>query len=231
MSNFRVSLSALTLAAAVLSGRPALAGDLEPSTQAFINGLAGGRPIYTLPVPAAREVLEGAQRAAPVALAPATFEDRDLPVGPTGKTPVRIYRPVATTGKLPVIVYVHGGGWVLGSKNTHDRLARELSVGAKALVVFVDYDRSPEARYPVAIEQIYGTLVYVAAHANEFGADARHIAVAGDSVGGNMSAVTALLAKERKGPKLAAQLLIYPVTDSSMSTPSYTEFANGPWLT
>lgn len=231
MFKFRISLSAFALSAAVLSGSPALAGNLEPSTEAFINGLAGSRPIYTLPVPAARDVLEGAQKSVAVTLAPASVQDRVLPVGPTGRTNVRVYRPAGTNDALPVVIYAHGGGWVLGSKATHDRLSRELSVGANAVVVFVDYERSPEARYPVAIEQIYATLTYVAAHADQFGADVGRIAVAGDSVGGNMSAVTALLAKERHGPKLSAQLLIYPVTDASMATASYREFANGPWLT
>lgn len=231
MSRLPAFVTSLAAAAAVLGASPAFAGELEPATQHFIDGLAGGKPIYTLPVPAAREVLEGAQRSVAVALAPARFEDRILPVGPTGRTSVRIYRPEGANGALPVVIYAHGGGWVLGSKTTHDRLARELSVGANAVVVFVDYDRSPEARYPVAIEQIYGTLAYVAAHAGEFGADASRIAVAGDSVGGNMAAVTAILAKERHGPALAGQLLIYPVTDAAMNTPSYTEFGTGPWLT
>ena len=225
------TLTTLTVAAAALAAVPAFAAELEPTTQAFIDSLAGGKPIYTLPVPAARDVLEGAQKSVTVALAPARFEDRVLPVGPSGKTSVRIYRPEGATGALPVVIYSHGGGWVLGSKTTHDRLVRELSVGAHAVIVFVDFDRSPEARYPVAIEQVYGTLTYVAAHPDEFGADTSRIALVGDSVGGKMTAVTALLDKERHGPRLAGQLLIYPVTDASMSSGSYTQFADGPWLT
>ncbi|MEI9850260.1 MAG: alpha/beta hydrolase [Sphingomonas sp.] len=226
------SLAALFLASAMMAaGLPAYAQQLEPRTQAFIDGLAGGQPIYTLPVPAARDVLSGAQKSVPVKLAPATFEDRVLPVGPTGRTAVRVYRPEGATGPLPVVIYAHGGGWVLGDKATHERLVREIAAGANAVVVFVDYERSPESRYPVAIEQVYGTLAYVAQHAGEFGADAGRIALAGDSVGGNMSAVVAIMAKERSGPKLAAQVLIYPVTDASMSTPSYAEFGEGPWLT
>ena len=231
MSKVCSTLSTLALSAAVLAQAPAHAADLEPATQAFIDSLAGGKPIYTLPVAQARDVLEGAQNSVPVALAPVTYADREIPVGPTGRTAVRIYRPEGAKGDLPVVVYAHGGGWVLGSKTTHDRLVRELAVGANAVVVFVDFDRSPEARYPVAIEQTYGTLTYVAAHPAEFGADATRIALAGDSVGGNMTAVAAIMAKERKGPKLAAQVLIYPVTDASMSSGSYTTFADGPWLT
>jgi acetyl esterase len=126
---------------------------------------------------------------------------------------------------------MHGGGWVLGDTQTHDRLVRELAVGANAVLIFVDYDRSPESRFPVAIEEGYAVAKYVAERAAEFGVDPRRLAVAGDSVGGNMAAVIALLAKERKGPELAAQVLMYPVTDGSMSTASYREFAEGPWLT
>ena len=119
----------------------------------------------------------------------------------------------------------------MGDAATHDRLVRELAVGANAVVIFVDYDRSPEARYPVAIEQDYAVTEYVAAHAGEFGVDARRLAIAGDSVGGNMTAVVSLLAKERHGPAISAQVLFYPVTDASLSQRSYTEFAEGPWLT
>lgn len=204
---------------------------LEPDTQAFIDSLEGNPPIYTLSPADARDVLSGAQKSVNVKLAPADFEDRVLSVGPTGQTKIRIYRPTGAEGALPVVVYLHGGGWVLGDADTHDRLSRELAVGANAVVVFVDYERSPEQRYPVALEQSYAVYDYVAGHADEFGADASRIVIAGDSVGGNMATVVALLAKERGGPAITAQLLLYPVTDASMSTPSYSQFADGPWLT
>lgn len=205
--------------------------ELEPTTQAFIDSLVGTTPIYTLTPEDARNVLAGAQKSVSVKLAPARSEDRVLNVGPKGRTQIRIYRPESANGPLPVVIYTHGGGWVLGDRETHDRLVRELTVGANAVVVFVDYDRSPESRYPVAVEESYAVLKYVAEHPDEFGADASRIAIAGDSVGGNMTAVVALLAKERKGPDVKAQLLFYPVTDASMSTVSYQEFAEGPWLT
>ena len=206
-------------------------GQLEHGTQAFIDSLAGATPLYTLSPDAARAVLTGAQKSVSVKLAPASVEDRVLDVGPKGRTNIRLYRPAAARGALPVVVYTHGGGWVLGDRETHDRLVRELTVGANAVVVFVDYDRSPESRYPVAVEESYEVLKYVAQHPDEFGADASRIAIAGDSVGGNMTAAIALLAKERKGPEITAQLLFYPVTDASMSTASYSQFAEGPWLT
>jgi acetyl esterase len=213
------------------SATPSVGARLEPATQAFIDSLASAKPIYTLSPKEARAVLAGAQKSVSVTLAPASSEDRVLEVGPKGRTNIRIYRPAAARGTLPVVVYVHGGGWVLGDRETHDRLVRELTVGADAVVVFVDYDRSPEARYPVAVEEGYEVLRYVAEHPDEFGADASRVAMAGDSVGGNMTAAIALLAKERKGPALKAQLLFYPVTDASMSTASYSQFAEGPWLT
>ena len=204
---------------------------LEATTQAFVDSLVGATPIYTLSPEAARNVLAGAQKSVSVKLAPARSEDRVLNIGPKGRTDIRIYRPESAKGPLPVVIYTHGGGWVLGDRETHDRLVRELTIGANAVVVFVDYDRSPESRYPIAVEESYAVLKYVAEHPDEFGADASRIAIAGDSVGGNMTAVVALLAKERKGPYVKAQLLFYPVTDASMSTSSYKEFAEGPWLT
>ena len=144
---------------------------------------------------------------------------------------VRIYRPKGVKGLLPVVMYFHGGGWILGSKNIHDRLLRDLVNGTNATFVFVNYTPSPEAQFPVPIEQDYAATKYVAEHGKEFGLDSSRLAVAGDSVGGNMVAVVTQLAKERKGPVIRYQVLLYPVTDSSLFQESYEEFANGPWLT
>jgi acetyl esterase len=210
---------------------PFPAENLDPATRIFVDGLAGSPPIYTLTPDAARAVLSGAQKSATVALPEVSSEDQVLMVGPEGRTSIRVLRPAGASGTLPIVVYIHGGGWVLGDKETHDRLIREFAVGANAVVIFVDYDRSPESRYPSAIEQSYAVTKYVASHPAEFGADASRLAIAGDSVGGNMAAVVALMAKERQGPSIIAQLLFYPVTDASMSTGSYAEFAEGPWLT
>jgi acetyl esterase/lipase len=128
-------------------------------------------------------------------------------------------------------MYYHGGGWVLGSKNTHDRLLRDLVNGTNAAFVFVNYTPSPEAQFPIPIEQGYVAMKYVAEHGDELGFDTTRLALAGDSVGGNMTAVVAQLAKERKGPAIRYQVLFYPVTDASLSQGSYKDFANGPWLT
>jgi acetyl esterase len=205
---------------------------LEPATQKFIDALAaaGGPPIYTLSPDAARDVLAGAQ-AQPVTKLPASIEDTTFPVGPTGSVRIRIVRPQGASGALPVVMHFHGGGWVLGDKETHDRMTRELAVGANAVVVFVDYDRSPEAQYPVAIEQAYAATKYVAEHGRELAVDPTRLAIVGDSVGGNMAAAVTLMAKERGGPKIAFQVLFYPVTHANFETGSYNAFADGPWLT
>ena len=203
---------------------------LELHTQEFVDSLAGAPPIYTLSLVDARSVLAQAQ-SIPVGKPSAQTEDIALPVGPTGSVPIRVIRPVGATEVLPVVMYFHGGGWVLGDRDTHDRLVREIAVGAQAAVVFVDYARAPEARYPVAIEQAYAATRYVADNAAELGIDPLRLAVAGDSVGGNMAAAVTLIAKQRRGPNIAFQLLFYPVTDSDFDTPSYNQFADGPWLT
>lgn len=218
------------LAALALAGQVAAGPVLDPKVQAIIDGLAGGPPIYTLSPAQAREVLVGAQSAS-VSAPAVEIEDRVLPVGPTGSTRVRILKPTDVQSNAPALIYYHGAGWVMGDTKTHDRLVRELAAGTNAVVIFVDYERSPEHRFPVAIEQDYAVLEYVATNPGQFGIDANRIAIGGDSVGGNMTAAVSLLAKQRGGPSLRAQLLFYPVTDASMSTPSYREFADGPWLT
>ncbi|UIX28634.1 alpha/beta hydrolase [Streptomyces sp. GQFP] len=148
-----------------------------------------------------------------------------------GDVPVRIVRPLGGRGTLPVVLYVHGGGWVMGSAGTHDRLVRELAVGTNAAVAFVEYDRAPEARYPVAVEQAYATARWITANGAELGLDSSRLAVAGDSVGGNMTAALTLMAKRRGDVTFVHQSLYYPVTDAAQNTDSYREFADGPYLT
>ena len=204
---------------------------LEPKTQAFVDALRaqGSKPIHELSYGEAREVLEDAQ--AGTTTLPAEVEETVLPIGPTGEVAVRIYRPKGTQGPLPVVMYFHGGGWVLGSKHTHDRLLRDLANGSHAAFVFVSYTPAPEAQFPVPIEQAYAATAYIAEHGEDLDLDTSRLAVAGDSVGGNMVAVVTQLAKRRKGPAIRYQVLFYPVTDSSFSQDSYEEFADGPWLT
>jgi acetyl esterase len=227
-----VSAAAIAAASAAVTPSIAAAGDvvLEPKTQGFIDSLAGAPPIYTLSPTDARNLLAGAQKG-DVRKLTAVVQDKVLNVGPTGRTKIRITKPAGAKGALPVIIYVHGGGWVMGDADTHDRLVREIANGAQAAVVFVDYERSPEARYPIAVEQVYATAKYVTEHPKEFGVDASRLAVVGDSVGGNMAAAFTLLAKQRGGPQIDQQVLFYPVTDANFETGSYNQFANGPWLT
>ena len=147
-----------------------------------------------------------------------------------GSVDVRIVKPAGATGSLPVIVYIHGAGWVFGNAGTHDRLVRELAVGAGAAVVFPEYDLSPEVTYPVAVEQSYATAAWVARQGAEHGLDTSRIAIAGDSVGGGMSAAVTLLAKQRGDVAFRQQVLFYPVTDAAFDTDSYHEFAEGYFL-
>jgi acetyl esterase len=128
------------------------------------------------------------------------------------------------------VLYTHGAGWVFGDVHTHDRLVRELTTRAEAATVFVSYSLSPEAKYPTAIEEIYAALEWIAASGADHDLDPNRIAVAGDSVGGNMTAAVTIMAKQRGGPRIAGQLLYYPVTDAAFDTASYHQFATGYWL-
>ena len=205
---------------------------LEPAAQALSDALAtaGGPPLYTLSPEDARAVLDRAQ-AGDVALAPATIEERTIPVGPSGQVSITIVRPVGATAPLPVVVYIRGVGWILGNFGTHERLVRDLAARTGAAFVFVNYTPSPEARYPVAIEEAHAAATWVSGHGSEIGVDATRMAIAGDSVGGNMTAAVTLLAKQRGGPTFRLQALFYPVTNAAFDTASYAEFADGPWLT
>src|SRR3712207_280077 len=161
---------------------------LEPVTQQLVDGLAGEPLVHTLSPAEARLFLARAQ-SAPVGKPVVRYQELTCPAGPTGSLRLRIVEPGRANGVLPVVMYFHGGGWVLGDADTHDRLVRELAVEAGAALVLVDYDHSPEARYPVAIEQAYAATAYVAAHGRELGIDATRLAVAGDDVGATMATV------------------------------------------
>ncbi|WP_433572100.1 alpha/beta hydrolase [Streptomyces sp. CA-251247] len=202
---------------------------LETAAQEFADATAKPPFLYELGPEGARKVLDDLQ-AAPVEK-PDVAEKWITVSAEVGDVRVRIVKPVGSQGPLPAVLYVHGGGWVLGNAGTHDRLVRELAVGANAAVVFVEYDRSPEATYPVAIEQAYAAARWITARGAEEGLDAARLAVAGDSVGGNMAAALTLMAKQRGDVTFVHQSLYYPVTDAAQNTESYREFADGPFLT
>ena len=203
---------------------------LETAAQEFADATSHPPFIYQLSPDKAREVLEDVQRS-PIDKPDVDIEDITITGGPHGQIAVRLIKPAGATGTLPVILYVHGAGWVLGSPQTHDLLVRNLAVGAHAAVVFPDYRRAPEAQYPSQIEEAYATAAWIVDHGAEHDLDPSRLAIAGDSVGGNMTIAVTLMAKERGGPSFAAQLLYYPVTDAGMDTDSYHEFAEGYFLT
>jgi acetyl esterase/lipase len=202
---------------------------LEPAAQAFVEATATPPFLYQLDPVEGRKVVDDVQSGE---IAEPAIDEEWVAVegGPTGPVDVRIVKPRGATGPLPVVLYMHGGGWVFGNARSHDRLVRELAVGADVAVVFVEYTPSPEARYPVAIEQGYRAAQWIGTDGAAHGLDASRLAVAGDSVGGNMTAALTLMAKERGDVTFAAQLLFYPVTDANFDTGSYQRFATGYFL-
>lgn len=201
---------------------------LEAAAQQFVEVASKPPFLYQMTPVEARNVLNGVQ-AGPVPKP--DIEEKWVTVPASlGDVRVRIVKPVGSPGRLPVILYMHGGGWVLGNAGTHDRLVRELSVGTGAAVAFVEYSPAPEAHYPVQIEQGYATAQWLTARGPAEGVDPNRMAVAGDSVGGNTAAVLALLAQSRGDVRFVQQSLYYPVTDAAQDTDSYREFKDGPYL-
>jgi len=198
---------------------------LEPAAKAFCEATAKPPFLFDLGPEKGRGVVDEVQGGATVK-PPVDIEELQVP----GGVSIRILRPQGGPKTLPVVLYIHGAGWVFGNAHTHDRLCRELCVGAQAAVVFPNYTLSPEARYPQAIEESYAVMQWIARHGLEHGLDAGRMAVAGDSVGGNMAIAMTHMAKQRKGPALRFQLLFYPVTDANFDTGSYHEFAEGFFL-
>ncbi|MDQ1051558.1 alpha/beta hydrolase [Streptomyces sp. V4I2] len=202
---------------------------LEPAAQQFADATSQPPFLYEMGPEKARRVLDDLQ-AEPIAKLEVDSEWITVPAD-VGDVRVRIIRPRSAAPPLPVILYMHGGGWILGTADTHDRLVRELADGAQAAVVFVEYTRSPEAHYPVAIEQGYATAQWIVREGAAHGLDPDRMAVAGDSVGGNMTAALALMAKERSDVRFVHQSMYYPVTDAEMNTKSYADLATGYFLT
>ncbi|SFY54056.1 alpha/beta hydrolase [Streptomyces sp. F-1] len=202
---------------------------LEPAAAAFAEATANPPYLFDLAPAEGRKAVDEVQ-SGDIAKPAVDEEWITVAGGPTGSVRARIVKPAGAEGTLPVVLYIHGAGWVFGNAHTHDRLVREVAVGANAAVVFPEYDLSPEARYPVAIEQNYAVAQWIVQQGGTKGLDGSRLAVAGDSVGGNMSAALTLMAKERGDVALVQQVLFYPVTDASFDTGSYHQFATGYFL-
>ncbi len=215
-----------------MTTQQAVGVEAERTTQAFLKMLAArdGKPLEQLSPTAAREVLVEVQAGSTIDRSKA--EATALTITVDHQTVwLKVLRPARVAGRLPAFMFFHGGGWVLGDFPTHERLVRDLVAGSGAAAVFVEYDRSPEARYPVAINQAYAATRWVAEHGKEIDVDGGRLAVVGNSVGGNMAAVVALMAKDRGVPHLAYQVLFWPVTNAAFDTASYHQFAEGYFLT
>ena len=226
---------AAVAAIGLVFGNAYAAGDagVEPTTQSFLQALeaGGGKPLEQLSPKDARAVLVGAQAGVKLELPKADVSEKTI-TADGQEIKLTIVRPAGSAKKtLPAFMFFHGGGWVLGDFPTHERLVRDLVANSGAVAVFVNYTPSPEAGYGVAINQAYAATKWVAAHGKEINVDGKRLAVAGNSVGGNMAAVVALMAKDKGGPALRSEVLMWPVTDANFETGSYNQFANGYFLT
>jgi len=215
---------------------------LSQAVATFLKPLNSGGPgLETFPVQDARDYLVGAQASVKVDLSGIDESEKTITTGGTiptdGAIPtdgftlkLNIVRPEGVTKKLPVFIFIHGGGWALGDYPTHRRLVRDLVVASGYAAVFVNYTRTPDAHYPRAINEIYAATRWVAAHGDDINVDGRKLAVVGNSAGGNMAAVTCLMAKDKAGPAIRLQILMWPVTDSTFSQASYEEYGGLPTL-
>lgn len=201
-------------------------------TQGFLQVLntSGGDPLESLSPVDARAVLVGAQKSVEVDYSGIKEYERTIDFEGRPLT-LHIVKPKGAKKNSPVFMFFHGGGWILGDYPTHRRLVRDLVVSSGAVAVFPDYTPSPEARYPVAINEAYAATQWVAEHGKEIGVDGNRLAVVGNSVGGNMAAVVALMAKEKQGPQIKLQVLLWPVTDADFTRDSYTLYGEGRFLT
>ncbi|MBI1959844.1 MAG: alpha/beta hydrolase [Candidatus Rokubacteria bacterium] len=208
---------------------------LDPQAKAVIDlAVKSGRPAYhTLSPKDARQLFRETRPAA-TPTPPEIGRVRNVVAeGPRGPIPLRVYRPagVADATRLPVYLYFHGGGWVIGDLDTHDAVCRQLTAESGASVVSVDYRLAPEHKFPTAADDAWAATRWVVAHAGELGVDATRLAIGGDSAGGNLAAVVALMARDQGGPAIALQVLLYPVTDVAAESKSYADFADGYMLT
>ncbi|MDH6262941.1 acetyl esterase [Bradyrhizobium sp. BR13661] len=227
-----VILGAMVMTQASQAATPDPATDprIDPQVRIFLGEInKDSSPFWELPQPKPQDMLTGLQNKTPVDISGVkTTEQTITQDGQTVK--IYIMKPEQVVGKPGVLLFIHGGVWIVGNFQNHQRLLRDLVVGSGQIGVFVEYTSLPEARFPTQLDQSYATLKWVATHAEEFGADGSRIAVAGNSVGGNMSAALTLMAKDRGGPTISYQVLLIPATDASVDTQSYHEFGTGRFL-
>lgn len=229
-------LAALILGASLVTQTAAAAPDaatdprIDPQIRSFLAGInKDSSPFWELPQPKPQEILTGLQSQTPVDLSGVTTTERTITQD--GRT-VKLYvmTPDHVSGTPGVLLFIHGGVWIVGNFQNHQRLLRDLVVGSGQVGVFVEYTPLPEAKFPTQLEECYAALSWIAGHAGELGADGSRIAVAGNSVGGNMTAALALMAKDRNGPKIGYQVLLIPATDASVDTESYRDYGTGRFL-
>jgi len=221
---------AMTEVVAAQAPNPATDTRIDPQVRAFLSELnKDSSPFWELPQPKPQEILTGLQNKTAVDMSGVTTVEKTIKQDGLNMK-LYIMTPQQATPNPGVLLFIHGGVWIVGNFQNHQRLLRDLVVGSGQVGIFVEYTPLPEAKFPTQLEESYAALKWVAAHADEFGADGTRIAVAGNSVGGNMTAALTLMAKDRKGPKIAYQVLLIPATDASVDTDSYHEFGNGRFL-
>lgn len=204
--------------------------DIDPQVRAFLVQInKNASPFWELPQPKPQDILTGLQNATPVDMTGVTTVDKSITYdGRTVK--LHIMSPQHVKGKPGVLLFIHGGVWIAGNFENHKRLLRDLVVGSGQIGVFVEYTSLPDATYPTQPEECFAALKWIASHANEFGADGNRIAVAGNSVGGDMSAALTMMTRDRNGPKISYQVLFIPATDASVDTASYHAYATDRFL-
>jgi acetyl esterase/lipase len=220
----------MTQFAAAASPDPATDPRLDPQVRSFLAQInKDSSPFWELPQPKPQDIITGLQAQTAVDMSGVTTTERAITVD--GRT-VKLYvmTPDHPAEKPGVLLFIHGGVWIVGNFQNHQRLLRDLVVGSGQIGVFVEYTSLPAAKFPTQLEESYAALTWAAAHAGEFGADGSRIAVAGNSVGGNMAAALTLMTRDRNGPKISYQVLFIPATDASVDTDSYHEYGTGRFL-
>ncbi|HLO57557.1 MAG TPA: alpha/beta hydrolase [Bacteroidales bacterium] len=205
---------------------------IDNKTRSFLKALnsGGGKPLEALSPVEARKVLANAQASVNVDLS--GIDESEKTITADGHTiKLNIVRPAGVKGELPVFIFIHGGGWVLGDYPTHKRMVRDLVVLTGYSGVFVNYTPTPDAKYPVQVNEIYAATKWVAEHGSEINVDGKNMGIIGNSVGGNMSTVTAIKAKENNGPHIKVQVLMWPIVDADFETDSYKQFGKDRFLT